>query len=387
MQGGKRVNAGRKSVSLKEKKVGFKVYLTPELQEEINYYGVGASFSEKCANLIAKRIQEEKESFDSTIRFIDLFAGLGGIRLGFEEGLREVGLEAKCVFSSEWDKYCQESYNLNFGEIPYGDITKIDEKDIPSFDILCAGFPCQPFSISGKQKGFEDTRGTLFFDIVRIVSYHKPKIIFLENVKNLKAHNGGATFKVISKTLDSLNYNIYYKVLNAKDFNLPQNRERITIVCIRKDIDNGMFKFPKSSKNFVTISDIKEDDSVTEKYILNREDIHIDEKKLSDAIKNGKVSKPLQIGIIGKGGQGNRIYHENGIGITLAASSGGAASKTGAYYINGKIRKLSPREAARLQGFPEKFKIIENDNQSLKQFGNSVPINLLKEVFKGLKDI
>lgn len=141
------------------------------------------------------------------------------------------------------------------------------------------------------------------------------------------------------------------------------------------------------TKKFVTISDIKEDDSITEKYLLKRKDIHIDEKKLSEAIKNGRVQKPLQIGVIGQGGQGNRIYHENGIGITLAASSGGAASKTGAYYINGKVRKLSPREAARLQGFPEKFKIIENDSQSLKQFGNSVPINLLKEVFKGLKDI
>lgn len=315
------------------------------------------------------------------MKFIDLFAGIGGFRYALES------FGCKCVFSSEWDKYCQESYNLNFGEIPYGDITKIDEKDIPSFDILCAGFPCQPFSISGKQKGFEDTRGTLFFDIVRIVSYHKPKIIFLENVKNLKAHNGGATFEVISKTLDSLNYNIYHKVLNAKDFNLPQNRERITIICIRKDIDNGKFKFPSPYKTFATISDIKEDDSITNKYILNRKDIHIDEKKLNEAIKNGKVQKPLQIGVIGQGGQGNRIYHENGIGITLAASSGGAASKTGAYYINGKVRKLSPREAARLQGFPEKFKIIENDNQSLKQFGNSVPINLLKEVFKGLKDV
>ena len=153
------------------------------------------------------------------MKFIDLFAGIGGFRYALES------FGCKCVFSSEWDKYCQESYNLNFGEIPYGDITKIDEKDIPNFDILCAGFPCQPFSISGKQKGFEDTRGTLFFDIVRIVSYHKPKIIFLENVKNLKAHNGGATFEVISNTLDSLNYNIYYNVLNAKDFNLPQNRE------------------------------------------------------------------------------------------------------------------------------------------------------------------
>ena len=315
------------------------------------------------------------------MKFIDLFAGIGGFRYALES------FGCKCVFSSEWDKFCQQSYELNFGDKPFGDITKIDEKEIPGFDILCAGFPCQPFSISGKQKGFEDTRGTLFFDIVRIVSYHKPKIIFLENVKNLKAHNGGATFDMISNILDSLNYNIYHKVLNAKDFELPQNRERITIVCIRKDIDNGNYKFPESHKNFKTISDIKEDDSIGDKYLLKRFDIHIDEEKLHKAIKNGKVQKPVQIGVIGNGGQGNRIYHENGIGITLAASSGGAAQKTGAYYINGKVRKLTPREAARLQGFPENFKIIENDSQSLKQFGNSVPINLLKDVFKGLEEV
>lgn len=312
------------------------------------------------------------------MKFIDLFAGIGGFRYALES------FGCKCVFSSEWDKFCQESYNLNFGDIPYGDITKIDEKDIPNFDILCGGFPCQPFSVSGKQKGFADTRGTLFFDIVRIVTYHKPKVIFLENVKNLKAHNDGATFEVISNTLNELNYNIYYKVLNAKNFGLPQNRERITIVCIRKDIDNGKYKFPNSLKEFKTISDIKENDDKTKKYIINRNDINIDEEKLKTAIRNGKVNKPVQIGIIGKGGQGNRIYHENGIGITLAASSGGAASKTGAYYINGKVRKLSPREAARLQGFPEDFIIIENENQALKQFGNSVPIALLKAVFAGL---
>ena len=315
------------------------------------------------------------------MKFIDLFAGIGGFRYALES------LGCKCVFSSEWDKYCQESYKLNFNETPYGDITQIDEKDIPSFDILCGGFPCQPFSVSGKQRGFSDTRGTLFFDIARIVLYHKPKVIFLENVKNLKAHNDGATFKVISNTLNELNYNIYYKVLNAKNFGLPQNRERITIVCIRKDVDSGKFKFPEGIDKLVTISDIKEDDSKTEKYILNRNDIHIDEEKLKNAIKNGKVNKPVQIGIIANGGQGNRIYHENGIGITLAASSGGAAPKTGAYYINGKVRRLSPREAARLQGFPETFKIIENDSQSLKQFGNSVPIDLLKAVFSGLKEI
>ncbi|MEG1288088.1 MAG: DNA (cytosine-5-)-methyltransferase [Bacilli bacterium] len=315
------------------------------------------------------------------MKFIDLFAGIGGFRYALES------FGCKCVFSSEWDKYCQESYQLNFNDIPFGDITKVDEKEIPQFDILCGGFPCQPFSVSGKQKGFSDTRGTLFFDIVRIVSYHKPKIIFLENVKNLKAHNDGATFTIISNVLNELNYNIYYKVLNAKDFGLPQNRERITIVCIRKDIDNGKFKFPHATNEFLTISDIKEEDIKTKMYVLNRNDIHIDKLKLENAIKNGKVNKPLQIGVIGKGGQGNRIYHENGIGITLAASSGGAASKTGAYYINGRIRKLSPREAARLQGFPESFLIIDNENQSLKQFGNSVPINLLKAVFKGLEEL
>lgn len=315
------------------------------------------------------------------MKFIDLFAGIGGFRYALQD------LGCSCVFSSEWDKFCQESYKLNFNEIPFGDITKIDEKNIPSFDILCAGFPCQPFSVSGKQKGFNDTRGTLFFDIARIVKYHQPKIILLENVKNLRAHNGGATFEVISNTLNKMNYNIYYKVLNAKNYCLPQNRERITIVCIRKDIDTGKFEFPQEEKNFITISDIKEDDTVTEKYIIQRNDIKIDQSKLDKAIKQGKVNKPVQIGIIGKGGQGNRIYHENGIGITLAASSGGAASKTGAYYINGKVRKLSPREAARLQGFPEDFIIINNENQALKQFGNSVPINLLKAVFSGLKNL
>lgn len=313
------------------------------------------------------------------MKFIDLFAGIGGFRYALED------LGATCVFSCEWDKFCRESYKLNFNEIPHGDITQINEKDIPKHDILCAGFPCQPFSVSGKQRGFNDTRGTLFFDIARIVKYHKPKIILLENVKNLKAHNGGATFEVISKTLNELNYNIYYKILNAKNYYLPQNRERITIVCIRKDIDSGKFEFPKEEQKFITISDIKEDDSITKKYIIQRSDIKIDQNKLEKALKQGKVNKPLQIGIIGKGGQGNRIYHENGIGITLAASSGGAASKTGAYYINGKVRKLSPREAARLQGFPESFKIINNENQALKQFGNSVPINLLKAVFSGLK--
>ncbi|MDD4795412.1 MAG: DNA cytosine methyltransferase [Bacilli bacterium] len=316
------------------------------------------------------------ETKTKLFNFIDLFAGIGGFRYALEAN------GGNCVFSSEWDAYCQESYQLNFNEKPYGDITKISEKDIPPHDVLCAGFPCQPFSISGKQKGFEDTRGTLFFDIARIVKYHKPKIIFLENVKNLNSHNGGATFKVIKETLNKLGYKVFHQVLNAKNFGLPQNRERIAIVCIRKDIVKKDFKFPPSKQKLITISDIKENEEKTNKYIIKRDDIKIDEKKLESAINNGKVARPLQIGVIANGGQGNRIYHENGIGITLAASSGGAAPKTGAYYIDGVVRRLSPREAARLQGFPEDFIIIKNESQALKQFGNSVPINLLNAVME-----
>ncbi len=318
---------------------------------------------------------------DKKFDFIDLFAGIGGFRYALESN------GGNCVFSSEWDEHCKKSYELNFFDKPYGDITKIKEEDIPKHDILCAGFPCQSFSIAGNQKGFDDTRGTLFFDIARIVKYHKPKVIFLENVKNLNSHNGGVTFKIISNTLEELGYKVFNRVLNAKDFGLPQNRERIAIICIREDINIGTFSFPRRKEKVITISDIKETDEKTKKYIINRDDIRIDEIKLRKAIAGGKVNRPLQIGKIAKGGQGNRIYHENGIGVTLAASSGGAAPKTGAYYINGVVRKLSPREAARLQGFPEEFIIIDNDSQALKQFGNSVPINLLQAIMEELNRI
>lgn len=318
---------------------------------------------------------------ENKFTFIDLFAGIGGFRIALEDN------GGKCVFSSEWDEYCQKSYELNHQDKPQSDITQINEKLIPKHDVLCAGFPCQAFSIAGKRKGFQDTRGTLFFDIVRVVKYHSPKIIFLENVKNLHTHNGGETFKTILYNLNELGYNVHYQTLNAKNFGLPQNRERILIVCTRKDIELNNFEFPKPQKQFLSISDIKEPYELTKKYIIQRDDIKIDELKLEKAIKGGKVNRPLQIGIIGKGGQGNRIYHENGIGITLAASSGGAASKTGAYFIDGVVRKLTPREAARLQGFPEDFIIIDNESQALKQFGNSLPINVVKSVFEQLNKI
>lgn len=174
------------------------------------------------------------------MRTIDLFAGIGGIRQGFSKAF-----DLDVVFSSEIDKFAQQSYFLNYKELPAGDITKIKEEDIPQHDLLLAGFPCQAFSNAGLKRGFEDTRGTLFFDVARIIKYHKPKIVFLENVKGLLSHNKGETFKTILNVLEELEYKVFYKVLNAKDFGVPQNRERVYIVCFREDID---FEFPVGDK-------------------------------------------------------------------------------------------------------------------------------------------
>ena len=171
-------------------------------------------------------------------KFIDLFCGLGGFRLALES------YGAKCVFSSDIDKHVSETYRDNFGDYPLSDITKVDERDIPKHDILCAGFPCQAFSISGKQKGFEDTRGTLFREVVRIAKYHQPELLLLENVKNLEKHDNGRTFKVIKENIENIGYNMYSKVINASRYGVPQSRERIYMVCIRKDVDNKNYKFP-----------------------------------------------------------------------------------------------------------------------------------------------
>lgn len=181
------------------------------------------------------------------LKYIDLFAGIGG----FHQALSNYG--ATCVFASEWDKYAAETYSANYNINPNGDITKFHESAIPEHDILCGGFPCQAFSISGKQKGFEDVRGTLFFDIARIVKHHQPKLLFLENVRNFERHDGGNTLKVVLKTLDDLGYNVFYDVLNASDFELPQNRERIYLVCFRKDLAINRFEFPKPTLKKVAL--------------------------------------------------------------------------------------------------------------------------------------
>lgn len=232
----KQGHGGRKSIPDADKKVGFKVYLTKEQHELIDYYGVGGSFSERCANLMSLELDRQKELSKQTIRFIDLFAGLGGIRLGFENGLKSKGLYGKCVFTSEIKKYAISAYQNYFGnDKVYGDITQVKTMDIPEFDVLLAGFPCQPFSSAGKGLGFSDTRGTLFFEIERILSdkiiANRPvKAFLLENVEGLVNHDKGNTLKVIIDKLTNLGYQVSYNVLDSQYFGLAQSRKRIYIV-------------------------------------------------------------------------------------------------------------------------------------------------------------
>jgi DNA (cytosine-5)-methyltransferase 1 len=292
--------------------------------------------------------------------FIDLFAGIGGIRRPFQL------FGGKCVFSSEIDKFAQKTYEENWGEKPNGDITKIDEKEIPDFDILLGGFPCQSFSIAGKRGGFSDTRGTLFFDIARIIKEKKPKAFLLENVKGLLNHDKGNTFSTILSILEcDLGYKVYYKVLNAKDYGVPQNRERVIIVGFK---DHAIdFEFPAPFDIKVKVGDILED-VVDEKYTI------------SDKMwKYQQDRKALQKA---KG---------NGFGYSLFNKESPYTSTISArYYKDGaeiyieqegkNPRKITPREAARLQGFPDTFKIVVSDVQAYKQFGNSVPTKMIEAV-------
>ena len=322
------------------------------------------------------KIEENKRESLRNYKFIDLFAGIGGFHLALES------LGSNCVFASEWDKFASETYHENFGLKPNGDITKIEEKEIPNHDILCGGFPCQAFSISGKQKGFDDIRGTLFFDIARIVEHHKPKVLFLENVKNLSKHDEGKTLKTILTTLEKLDYNVFTKIFNASNFGLPQNRERIYIVAFKKSINSKKFKFPKPTNEQICLENILEENPIKAK-IIERNDIEIYKNyEIQNSLFGDfqLLNKPIQVGKVNKGGQGERIYHPLGHAITLSAYGGGVGSKTGLYLVNNKIRKLSPRECARVQGFPDSFKINDIDTQAYKQFGNSVSINVLQNI-------
>jgi len=294
-----------------------------------------------------------------SLKFIDLFCGIGGFRQAMNEACRENDLIPDCVFSSDIDPSCQFSYEINFGERPFGDITKIDENDIPDHDILFAGFPCQPFSIIGQMQGFSDIRGTLFFDIIRILKHKQPKAFVLENVKQLVGHNKGQTFKTIIKTLHDLGYHVQYAVLNALDYGLPQKRERVIIVGHRQPI---AFSFPPPKRPFKPLSEILEK--------------RVDKKHyVSDYILDKRKNKHTSAYNLS-------IWHENKAG-NICSYPYSCALRAGASYnyllVNGE-RRLTPREMFRLQGFPDSYKIISNDSQARKQAGNAVPVNLVKAV-------
>lgn len=302
--------------------------------------------------------------------FIDLFAGLGGFRLALES------LGAKCVYSSEWNDNVAQVYKNNFGDMPDGDITKVDANNIPNHNILCAGFPCQAFSISGKQKGFEDSRGTLFFDVARITKEKKPDVVFMENVKNFAKHNNGNTLLTILDTMKELGYTSFHSVLNATDYGIPQKRERIYIVCFRNDLGISNFSFPHAIPLKKHIDDILlNDETETDALLCKRSDI-----TYSNKTDTGYSKNPIRLGTVNHGGQGERIYSTKGVAITLSAFGGGVFARTGGYLINNIPRRLHPRECARLMGFPDSYKISPNNNQAYQQFGNSVVVDVLQYI-------
>jgi DNA (cytosine-5)-methyltransferase 1 len=315
-------------------------------------------------------------------KFIDLFAGIGGFRIAMQS------LGGKCVFTSEWDKEAQKTYRANFGEVPFGDITKKQTKKfIPDgFDVLCAGFPCQAFSIAGKRGGFEDTRGTLFFDVAEIIKRKQPKAFFLENVKGLRNHDKGKTLGTILNVLrNDLGYYVPEpQIMNAKDFGVPQNRERIFIVGFRADLGIGDFKYPKPTNQNATFEDVKEKRPVSVKYYLSDTYLNtlINHKKRHESKGNGfgyeiipddGTANAVVCG--GMGRERNLVYDDRIEDFTPVTKIKGEVNRQG-------IRKMTPREWARLQGFPDNYIIPVADASAYKQFGNSVAVPAIKATAK-----
>lgn len=324
---------------------------------------------------------------------IDLFAGIGGIRLGFEQAFDE---NIETVFISEWDKNAQKTYKENFQdniEIS-GDITLIDEKEIPKFDICLAGFPCQAFSMAGQRHGFDDNykgicRGTLFLDVARICEYHKPKVIFCENVKGLVSHDKGNTLKVILSTFEELGYKVFHKVLNSKNFGVPQNRERIYIVAFRNDINSSKFNFPEITNSEIKLKDIIETNKPDNKYWLSQQYVNTlkNHKARHESKGNGfgyEIREWDDIaGAVVCGGMGrekNLIIDKR---LTDFTPSGSRKTPPNIE----SIRTLTPREWARLQGFPDTYKLTLADTHLYKQLGNSVTVPVIKEIAKEIKKI
>lgn len=349
-----------------------------DMYEELsNYSSVTGQSMQDCLSVAIRQLlikaKEEPLTKSEGYRFIDLFAGIGGMRIAYERA------GAHCVYSNEWNKYSQQTYYANFGVQPDGDITKVDAESIPDHDILVAGFPCQPFSIAGVSKkqslgratGFEDkTQGTLFFDICRILKAKRPKAFMLENVKNLCSHDKGRTFKVIQESLEELNYRIFYKILDGKSY-VPQHRERIVIVGFDMErygnVEDFSFEFEPVEKLPVVLDILEKD--VADKYTLS--------DKLWNYLQN-YAAKHKEAG--------------NGFGYGIAPLDGITRTISARYYKDGSEiliaqpgknpRRLTPRECARLQGFPDSFKIPVSDTQAYKQFGNSVVVPLMEQVAK-----
>jgi DNA (cytosine-5)-methyltransferase 1 len=347
----------------------------------------------KCADIIEEAVGKHMtKQFTS----IDLFAGIGGIRLGFEKAFGE---NIKTVFVSEWDKYAQQTYRANFNDAfdIAGDITKIDENDIPSFDLCLAGFPCQAFSLAGRRQGFDDDykglcRGTLFLDVARICEKHKPKAIFCENVKGLVMHDKGRTFQIIKKTFHDLGYTVYTnndKTLNSKDFGVPQNRERIYIVAFRNDIDSSRFNFPDPTNQNSVLQDIIEKEPVSVKYYLSETYIETLRKHRArhEAKGNGFGYEIRQLNGVaaaivcgGMGRERNLIIDRRITDFTPVTHIKGEVNREG-------IRKMTPREWARLQGYDDSFVLPLADVHMYKQLGNSVTVPVIEAIAQKIKEV
>ena len=373
------------------KKKSYKVYMDIETSKQIELFGIGDSFSSKVIDLVQSGLTS-RSTFQQ-MKFIDLFAGIGGFRIALEE------FGHKCVFSSEIDKYCQQVYADNFGDLPAGDITQISADSIPDFDILTAGFPCQPFSYAGRQEGFNDkTRGTLFFDVLRIIKTKKPKMFLLENVKGLKSHNNGETMSIILSSLKELGYDVHWKVLDSHKFGVPQKRERWYCVGFDKKID---FKFPIQTNPNTILKDIVDIDTVhpdleLSEFEKNRIKHHFSSSEIRVQHDNSMYAPNTKKG---KHGVFSFLKPDKTLRFHI-----GDAAKTQiqeAYYCSldsvapaiiatrePKLwdisRRLSVDECRKLQGFPDTFIFNVSKLQAKKQLGNSVAVPVIREIVRNM---
>jgi DNA (cytosine-5)-methyltransferase 1 len=308
------------------------------------------------------------------IRYADLFCGLGAFHQSFKSHS-----EFKCEFACDIDQKVRKIYETNHGLEPFGDINLIDSNSVPDVDLLCAGFPCQPFSIAGLQMGFDDTNGNLFYEILRFVDAKSPKMVILENVKNLQSHDSGRTFLTIKKSMEDRGYGFSSKVLNAAHYGSPQCRQRIFMVCLK---GGGEFHFPETHKEQNTVSSILTESSDSwsdEKYSL------VEKKSKSSPFKP-KILYDVLLRSTNKGGrQGERIYDSGSCGVTICAQSGGPGAKTGLYKVGDKVRRLNVQECLRMFGFPCDYNFLDaSEEQKIFYLGNSIVVNVIDALVPGI---